>query len=105
MSSHQFNPYPVTITSSLPTTPAIGLTDQVVGRVRIPAASTGMTTLTFYTSETLAGEFGLAVDVASGGTLALLPGQSSKLPYELVGTGFIKIVGNTGGAIVLSLKT
>lgn len=94
----------VSVTTSLATTPEVIFSDQVVGRIRIPSGSS-ITTLTFYDCEEPAGEFALAIDAATNGVLTVAAGRSYKIPYELVGAGCLKIVGNAAGEIYLNMKS
>jgi hypothetical protein len=100
--AHTSNGITLAITASLATNPSFFYSDKVAGRVGIPSGSS-ITTLTFYDSHDGV-TFVLATDAATAGVLTVEAGKSYKIPYELVGAGLLKIVGNAAGDIYLNLK-
>ncbi len=93
------------ITDAIATTPAIIFSDQLVGEVIIPAAASGLTSLTWYTCDTIDGTYVVCYDVGTAGAVTVAHSRAYRFPVEVAGCPFLKIVGNAAKTVIVNLKS
>lgn len=93
----------VTVDTAVAGSAAINYSDFEKGMVSVPLGS-GLTTLTWHSSETEAGTYLPAYNATGAIAQTVTAGRVYPIPTELSGARFLKITGNVAGVVAVTLK-